>query len=101
MAPRRFGIDVTVERPFRLKEWSHVDLPSWLAQQASLPSTAVVLGLTIPWDHWTVVQRVGRHYVTFFDSSDCRRVPVARFALHDDGQRAVDEPGSILVFSAS
>src|ERR1700730_12786957 len=29
---------------------------------------AAIVGLGKPWDHWTVVQRVGQHQAVFFDS---------------------------------
>lgn len=98
---RRFGFDLEATRPFRLKEWRRLDLPNWLAEQAARPTVAVVLGLTVPWDHWTVLNRVGQHYVTLFDSSGCRRVPLARFDLKRDRPPAVTEPGSIVVFETA
>lgn len=95
---RRLGVDLAATRPFRLKEWRQLDLPHWLAEQATRPTTAVVLGLADPWDHWTVLHRVGRYYVTFFDSDGCKRIPLARFDLRTDRLRAVTEPGSIIMF---
>lgn len=94
---RSRSIPMAVSRPIGREHWAGLDLPSWLAIQAARPATAVVMGLVLPWDHWTVLHSVGRRYVSFYDSSDCRRLALSRFAgTGNDG--AITNPRSLMVF---
>lgn len=95
---RSRSIPMTASRPISRSYWPALDLPAWLSVQADRPATAVVLGLVEPWDHWTVLNRVGQRHITFYDSSWCRRIPIARFAAAAGSERAITNPRSLIVF---
>ncbi|MGV8838830.1 MAG: hypothetical protein ACWA6X_00855 [Bauldia sp.] len=95
---RSRSIPMAASRPIGREYWPGLDLPMWLAIQAARPATAVVMGLVLPWDHWTVLHSVGRRYVSFYDSSTCRRLALSRFADTAGGDRAITNPRSLIVF---
>jgi len=79
--------------PFLRQKFRSVD-SFWrcVGEQISADAPAVVIiGLNIPWDHWTVAHKVTARTAEFFDSYGMRRYPFTSFTL--DKAMAGDQPG--------
>lgn len=76
---------VTMFRPFVNEEMGSIEeFFDDLAFFTLAPQACVIIGLGQPWDHWTVVTKVTKKSVRFYDSYGIKRFDRSAFSLEED-----------------
>jgi hypothetical protein len=97
---RRVGFKIAVSRPYRPSQRPRrASLLKVLQEHLECHGCTAIIGTRLPWNHWTVVRRVGRKRLVIVDSGGSFYVPLCPGKTTPPAHAGLIEPNCLFLLT--